>query len=161
MRHDFGFGGKQIRRPDARGGLFSGRGYNIDTLNVGPTQDAILADDDVTRGDDATLDQIVKQLNKLVEVLQVLIFGMANTSIASSCWSVAVDSKSRAEVMQITDIFRQKSSMFNPRASPSRSRATKAKWKIPRTDENLWRARSDALGQSGFAAKMSTPRFLL
>src|SRR2546422_10619726 len=53
-------------------GLFSGRGYNIDTLNVAPTQ----APDTsrmtiVTRGDDATLEQIVKQLNKLVNVLKV------------------------------------------------------------------------------------------
>ncbi|MEO6183447.1 MAG: acetolactate synthase small subunit, partial [Verrucomicrobiota bacterium] len=53
-------------------GLFSGRGYNIDTLNVAPTQDADTSRMTiVTRGDDATLDQIVKQLNKLVDVLEV------------------------------------------------------------------------------------------
>ena len=43
-------------------GLFSGRGYNIDSLNVAPTQDANTSRMTiVTRGDDATLDQIVKQ----------------------------------------------------------------------------------------------------
>src|SRR3954462_14238717 len=53
-------------------GLFSGRGYNIDTLNVAPTQDATASRMTiVTRGDDATLEQIVKQLNKLVDVLKV------------------------------------------------------------------------------------------
>jgi acetolactate synthase-1/3 small subunit len=53
-------------------GLFSGRGYNIDTLNVAPTQDANVSRMTiVTVGDDATLDQIVKQLNKLVNVLEV------------------------------------------------------------------------------------------
>src|ERR1051325_8834330 len=53
-------------------GLFSGRGYNIDTLNVAPTQDSSTSRMTiVTRGDDATLEQIVKQLNKLVDVLAV------------------------------------------------------------------------------------------
>jgi acetolactate synthase-1/3 small subunit len=67
-------------------GLFSGRGYNIDSLNVAPTQDNTASRMTiVTRGDDATLEQIVKQLVK-----------------------VKVDSASRAEVMQITDIFRAK-----------------------------------------------------
>ena len=52
-------------------GLFSGRGYNIDTLNVGPTQDPKTSRMTiVTRGDDATLEQIVKQLNKLPDVLK-------------------------------------------------------------------------------------------
>ena len=91
-------------------GLFSGRGYNIDTLNVGPTQDASTSRMTiVTRGDDATLDQIVKQLNKLVEVLQVLDFRDGEYIDRELVLvKVAVDSQSRAEVMQITDIFRAK-----------------------------------------------------
>jgi acetolactate synthase-1/3 small subunit len=53
-------------------GLFSGRGYNIDTLNVGPTNDPKVSRMTVvTRGDDATVEQIVKQLNKLPNVLKV------------------------------------------------------------------------------------------
>ena len=53
-------------------GLFSGRGYNIDTLNVGPTQDPKTSRMTiVTRGDDATIEQIVKQLKKLINVLGV------------------------------------------------------------------------------------------
>jgi acetolactate synthase-1/3 small subunit len=91
-------------------GLFSGRGYNIDTLNVGPTQDASTSRMTiVTRGDDATLDQIVKQLNKLVEVLHVLDFRDGEYIDRELVLvKVAVDSKSRAEVMQIADIFRAK-----------------------------------------------------
>ena len=91
-------------------GLFSGRGYNIDTLNVGPTQDATTSRMTiVTRGDDATLDQIVKQLNKLVEVLHVHDFQDDEYIDRELVLvKVAVDSKSRAEVMQITDIFRAK-----------------------------------------------------
>src|SRR5437867_9481538 len=88
-------------------GLFSGRGYNIDTLNVGPTQDPNTSRMTiVTRGDDATLEQIVKQLNKLVDILGVMDFRDGEyVDRELVLVKVAVDSKTRAEVMQITDIF--------------------------------------------------------
>lgn len=91
-------------------GLFSGRGYNIDTLNVAPTQDPNTSQMTiVTRGDDATLEQIVKQLNKLVDVLKVTDFREGEyVDRELVLVKVGVDSKSRAEVMQITDIFRAK-----------------------------------------------------
>jgi len=91
-------------------GLFSGRGYNIDTLNVAPTQQPDTSRMTiVTRGDDATLDQIVKQLNKLVNVLEVHDFREANFIDRELVLvRVAVDAKSRAEIMQMTDIFRAK-----------------------------------------------------
>jgi acetolactate synthase-1/3 small subunit len=91
-------------------GLFSGRGYNIDTLNVAPTQDPNTSRMTiVTRGDDATLDQIVKQLNKLVDVLEVRDFSEGDyVGRELVLVKVGVDSKSRAEIMQITDIFRAK-----------------------------------------------------
>ena len=91
-------------------GLFSGRGYNIDTLNVAPTADHTASRMTiVTRGDDATLEQIVKQLNKLPDVIKVVDF-RENEYVDRELVlvKVAVDSKSRAEVMQITDIFRAK-----------------------------------------------------
>jgi acetolactate synthase I/III small subunit len=91
-------------------GLFSGRGYNIDTLNVAPTDDpATSRMTIVTRGDDATLEQIVKQLEKLVNVLEVNDFREGEYIDRELVLAkVSVDSKSRAEVMQITDIFRAK-----------------------------------------------------
>jgi acetolactate synthase-1/3 small subunit len=91
-------------------GLFSGRGYNIDTLNVAPTQDPNTSRMTiVTHGDDATLEQIVKQLNKLVEVLKVIHFGAEEFIDRELVLiKVAVDSGTRSEVMQITDIFRGK-----------------------------------------------------
>jgi acetolactate synthase-1/3 small subunit len=91
-------------------GLFSGRGYNIDTLNVGPTHDPVLSRMTiVTTGDDATLDQIVKQLNKLPNVIKVQDFRSEEyVDRELVLVKVGVDSKSRAEVMQITDIFRAK-----------------------------------------------------
>jgi acetolactate synthase-1/3 small subunit len=91
-------------------GLFSGRGYNIDTLNVGPTQEPHLSRMTiVTTGDEATLEQIVKQLNKLPNVLKVQNFSEGEyVDRELVLVKVGVDSKSRAEVMQMTDIFRAK-----------------------------------------------------
>jgi acetolactate synthase-1/3 small subunit len=91
-------------------GLFSGRGYNIDTLNVAPTQDAGRSRMTiVTRGDEATVEQIVKQLKKLVNVLAVHDFHESEfLDRELALVKVAVDAQSRAEVMQITDIFRAK-----------------------------------------------------
>ena len=91
-------------------GLFSGRVYNIDSLNVAPTQDPTTSRMTiVTRGDDATVDQIVKQLNKLVNVMHVHDFREGESVDRELVLvKVAVDSKTRAEVMQITDIFRAK-----------------------------------------------------
>jgi len=91
-------------------GLFSGRGYNIDTLNVAPTHDSKTSRMTiVTRGDDATIDQIIKQLNKLVDVLEVRDFREGEyVDRELVLVKVGVDSKSRAEIMQISDIFRAK-----------------------------------------------------
>ena len=91
-------------------GLFSGRGYNIDSLNVAPTQDPTTSRMTiVTRGDDATVDQIVKQLNKLVNVMHVQDFREGEAVDRELLLvKVGVDSKTRAEVMQICDIFRAK-----------------------------------------------------
>ena len=91
-------------------GLFSGRGYNIDTLNVAPTQDADTSKMTiVTRGDDSTVDQIVKQLNKLVNVLEVRDYSEGEyVDRELLLVKVNVDSKTRAEIMQIADIFRAK-----------------------------------------------------
>ena len=91
-------------------GLFSGRGYNIDTLNVGPTHEpAFSRMTIVTHGDEATLEQIVKQLNKLPNVIKVQNFRDGEyVDRELVLVKVGVDSKSRAEVMQITDIFRAK-----------------------------------------------------
>ena len=91
-------------------GLFSGRGYNIDTLNVAPTHDQTASRMTiVTQGDEATLEQICKQLNKLPDVLSVRDFRTDEyVDRELVLVKVAVNSKTRAEIMQITDIFRAK-----------------------------------------------------
>jgi len=91
-------------------GLFSGRGFNIDTLNVAPTQDpATSRMTIVVKGDDAVLEQVTKQLNKLVDVIEVRDFREGECVDRELVLiKVGVDAKSRPEVMQICDIFRAK-----------------------------------------------------
>ncbi|MDR3378306.1 MAG: acetolactate synthase small subunit [Verrucomicrobiae bacterium] len=91
-------------------GLFSGRGYNIDSLNVAPTHDSTASRMTiVTHGDEATVEQILKQLNKLPDVLNVQDFHNGeHVDRELVLVKVGVDSKTRAEVMQITNIFRAK-----------------------------------------------------
>ena len=88
-------------------GMFSGRGFNIDTLNVAPTHDASLSRiTAVLKGDDSALDLCIKQLRKLVNVVDVVDFteGQA-VSRELVLIKVKADSKTRSEIMQISDIF--------------------------------------------------------
>ena len=91
-------------------GLFSGRGFNIETLNVGPTyQGDTSRMTIVVQGDDRVLDQVTRQLNKLVDVIEVQDFREGEyVDRELILLKVKVDSKARAEVMQICDIFRAK-----------------------------------------------------
>jgi acetolactate synthase-1/3 small subunit len=91
-------------------GLFSGRGFNIDTLNVAPTQDPTTSRMTiVVKGDDAVLEQVTKQLNKLVDIIKVQDFRDGEYIDRELVLvKVGVDAKSRPEVMQICDIFRAK-----------------------------------------------------
>ena len=91
-------------------GLFSARGYNIESLTVAPTEDESLSRMTiVTRGDDATVEQIVRQLEKLVNVLEITDFREHEYIDRELVLvKVKVGAKARAEVMQITDIFRAK-----------------------------------------------------
>lgn len=91
-------------------GMFSGRGFNIDSLNVGPTLDPSTSRMTiVVRGDDAVLEQVTKQLHKLVDVIEIEDFKddeMVERELV--LMRVSVNAQTRAEVMQICDIFRAK-----------------------------------------------------
>ncbi len=91
-------------------GLFSGRGFNIDTLNVGPTQnDKVSRMTIVVVGNDQVLEQVVKQLKKLVDVLEVHDFQDGDVIDRELILlKVKATSSTRPEVMQICDIFRAK-----------------------------------------------------
>ena len=91
-------------------GMFSGRGFNIDSLNVAPTHDATLSRiTAVLRGDDHSLDLCLKQLRKLINVVDVVDF-KEGQAVARELVLVKVraDAKTRPELLQIKDIFRAK-----------------------------------------------------
>ncbi len=91
-------------------GLFSRRGYNIHSLAVGTTEDESLSRMTiVVEGDDDTLEQITKQLYKLIDVVKV--YELSNTSAVDRelvLIKVSADEKTRPEIQQIVDIFRAK-----------------------------------------------------
>lgn len=91
-------------------GMFSGRGFNIDTLNVGPTHDARYSRITATvRGDDAQLDQAIKQLHKIVDVLEVDDLRQGQFAARELVLvQVTAPSEKRAEIIQLCDIFRAK-----------------------------------------------------
>ncbi|MGX2040608.1 acetolactate synthase small subunit [Methylocaldum sp. MU1018] len=91
-------------------GLFSARGYNIESLTVAPTEDASLSRMTlVTTGSDEIIEQITKQLNKLVDVVKLIDIS-ESSHIERELMMVkvrAVDS-AREEIIRLTDIFRGK-----------------------------------------------------
>lgn len=90
--------------------LFSARGYNIDSLAVGETEDpSISRMTIIVRGDERILEQIEKQLNKLVDVIRVSDFlEVEHLERDLILIKVTADKNSRLEIMQIVDIFRAK-----------------------------------------------------
>jgi acetolactate synthase-1/3 small subunit len=99
-------------------GMISGRGFNIDSLNVAPTHDATLSRITIVlNGDEAALDLCIKQLRKLVNVVECTDF-KEGQAVARELVLVKVraDSKIRPEIIQITDIFRAKIINMSPDA---------------------------------------------
>jgi acetolactate synthase-1/3 small subunit len=89
-------------------GLFSQRGYNIDTLTVAPTEDATLSRLTLTtRGDDQKIEQITKHLNKLIEVVKVVdLTEGAHIERELMLIKMKAAGAQRAEIKRTTDIFR-------------------------------------------------------
>ncbi len=91
-------------------GMFSGRGFNIDTINSGPTHDPKLAHMTiVVRGDDAVLNQVIKQLDKLVDVIHIEDFRDGEyVDRELVLIRVTATPATRAEIVQLCEIFRAK-----------------------------------------------------
>ena len=91
-------------------GMFSGRGFNIETLNVGPMMDNKLSRITATIvGDADNLDQAIKQVNKLINVLEVTNFADGKaTERELVMLKVNASAGQRSELMQVCDIFRAK-----------------------------------------------------
>ena len=91
-------------------GLFARRGFNIDTLAVGPTDDERLSRITLTLdGAMHPIDQVTKQLHKLVNVIKIRDLEPVETVARElALFKISADGASRAEVMQMVEIFRGK-----------------------------------------------------
>ena len=89
-------------------GLFSGKGFNIDSLTVAETLDPAMSRMTiVTHGAERVIDQTIKQLNRLVDVVQVTdLTDMPHVERELMLLQVSADGKSRRDVIQIAEIFR-------------------------------------------------------
>lgn len=89
-------------------GLFSARAYNIDSLSVSPTEDKSLSRMTiVTSGDNAVIEQITKQLNKLIEVIKVIDLNDSNfVERELMLVKLRATGKDRDEILRLTEIFR-------------------------------------------------------
>ena len=91
-------------------GLFARRGFNIESLAVSITDDPTVSRMTiVVGGDETVLEQITKQLNKLIDVIKVVDYtGTEVVERELALVKVNAETKSRAEIMQVVDIFRAK-----------------------------------------------------
>jgi acetolactate synthase-1/3 small subunit len=89
-------------------GLFSARGYNIESLTVAPTEDATLSRMTiVTRGSDEVIEQITKQLNKLIDVVKVVdLSDGEHIERELMLVKVRAEGEWREEMKRMSDIFR-------------------------------------------------------
>ncbi|MBI5341908.1 MAG: acetolactate synthase small subunit [Deltaproteobacteria bacterium] len=91
-------------------GLFSGRGFNIESLSVAETTDpSVSRMTIVTSGNDQIIEQILKQLNKLISVIKVVdLTGAETVDRELVLVKVNADPETKAEVLRLVDIFRAK-----------------------------------------------------
>lgn len=89
-------------------GLFSGRGFNIESLTVAETLDPSLSRMTiVTSGDEQLMEQLAKQLNKLIDVIKVVDLSEEDhVDREMVLIKVSADPSQRAEILRMTDIFR-------------------------------------------------------
>ncbi len=89
-------------------GLFSGRGFNIESISVGETLDPQISQMTIiTRGDDQVIEQITKQLNKLVDVIKVIdLLEVDHVEREMALIKVSPRQDQKAEVLRTAEIFR-------------------------------------------------------
>ncbi len=91
-------------------GLFSGRGYNIESISVGETLDSKISQMTiVTSGDDQIIEQITKQLNKLIDVIKVTdMLELDHVEREMILLKIAPQANRKLEAIEIANIFRGK-----------------------------------------------------
>jgi acetolactate synthase-1/3 small subunit len=91
-------------------GMFSRRGYNIDSLAVGPTEDPRISRMTIVVGTETPqLEQVVKQLNKLIHVLKILeLDPVASVERELQLVKVSADATTRSQIIELAGVFRAK-----------------------------------------------------
>jgi acetolactate synthase-1/3 small subunit len=99
-------------------GLFSARGFNIDSLAVGETDDASVSRMTiVAHGDDRVIEQIIKQLNKLIDVIKVQdLSGEDKIARELVLVKVHATAANRSDILQVVNTFRAKVVDVNPKS---------------------------------------------
>ena len=89
-------------------GMFSRRGYNIHSLAVGPTEDEHISRLTIVVGTEAArLEQVIKQLNKLINVLKIVELDPDDSvALETQLVKVSADSANRSQVIELADVFR-------------------------------------------------------
>ncbi len=91
-------------------GLFARRGYNIDSLAVGPTEhDEVSRMTIVVNVEESPLEQVTKQLNKLVEVIKIVeLDGSASVNRELLLVKVRADAETRGQILDVVELFQAK-----------------------------------------------------
>jgi acetolactate synthase I/III small subunit len=91
-------------------GLFSGRGFNIESINVGPALEKGVSHMTITTtGEDQIIEQIIKQLRKVVTVIKVVdLTDLKSVEREMALLKINAEDSHRAEILRIVDIFRCK-----------------------------------------------------
>lgn len=110
-------------------GLFSARGFNIDSLTVGETEDPTISRMTiVVDGDDRVLEQIMKQLNKLIDVIKVVDLTDEETIDREIVLAkINASASTRADIIQIVNTFRAKIVDVNPKTMTIEVTGTESK----------------------------------
>jgi acetolactate synthase I/III small subunit len=110
-------------------GLFSAKGYNIDSLSVGPTEDETVSRMTiVTEGDDPIIEQITKQLHKLIDTIKVVDLTFESfVERELVLLKIHTTAQTRPEIMQIAEIFRAKVVDISPRTLTLEATGSKQK----------------------------------
>ncbi len=89
-------------------GLFSGRGYNLESLTVGVTTDPSVSRITLAcAGDDAVVEQIKKQLNRLIDIIKVTeLTGVPSINRELMLVKVSAKGRQRGEIFQVADVFK-------------------------------------------------------
>ena len=110
-------------------GLFSSRGFNIDSLSVGETEDpSISRMTIVVNGDDRILEQVMKQLNRLVDVIKVIDLTVQDyVDRELLLIKVSTSKAARSEIMEIVHVFRSRIVDISPSTMTVEATGTEAK----------------------------------